>query len=140
MSIYSEILVWSADRPSWQRDALRRLLNAKLTEQDMQELLSICLADHGLVFPELPDVLAQPMSSAHVPSDEGLIGNVSIESICQVNYVSLLDSATHLEFDGSALTLIYGDNGSGKSGYAKILKKICRTRHAVVRICPNVFR
>nr|WP_292999924.1 AAA family ATPase [Nevskia sp.] len=26
------------------------------------------------------------------------------------------------------LTIIYGDNGSGKSGYARILKKVCRAR------------
>ena len=43
-----------------------------------------------------------------------------------------------LEFQPAGLTVIYGDNASGKSGYARILKKVCRARAAEKPILPNV--
>ncbi len=36
MKVLQEILVWSADRPTWQRDALRRLVvNGELSDDDI---------------------------------------------------------------------------------------------------------
>src|SRR3546814_232914 len=40
----------------------------------------------------------------------------------------LLASDQRLTFHRVGLTIIYGDNGSGKSGYARILKRACRAR------------
>ena len=37
------------------------------------------------------------------------------------------------------LTVVYGDNGSGKSGYARVIKKACRSRGAPPTIRPNAF-
>lgn len=37
------------------------------------------------------------------------------------------------------MTVIYGHNGSGKSGYARILGKVCRTRGRDRPVLPNVF-
>lgn len=37
------------------------------------------------------------------------------------------------------MNIIYGENGSGKSGYARILKKACNARDTKERILPNVF-
>ena len=37
------ILDWSKDRPAWQRDALRRIVQAqKLIEVDVEELSALC--------------------------------------------------------------------------------------------------
>ncbi len=36
------------------------------------------------------------------------------------------------------MTIIYGDNGMGKSGYARILKRACRARHPG-EIEPNIY-
>jgi energy-coupling factor transporter ATP-binding protein EcfA2 len=38
------------------------------------------------------------------------------------------------------LTVVYGDNGSGKSGYARVIKKACRARGGSAPIEPNVFK
>jgi energy-coupling factor transporter ATP-binding protein EcfA2 len=35
------------------------------------------------------------------------------------------------------LTVIYGDNGSGKSGYSRVLKRACRARDQMETIHPN---
>ena len=35
------------------------------------------------------------------------------------------------------MTVIYGDNGSGKSGYSRVLKRACRARDQSELILPN---
>lgn len=45
-----------------------------------------------------------------------------------MSHVNALASDQRLAFQPNGLTIIYGDNGSGKSGYSRILKKACRAR------------
>ena len=45
-----------------------------------------------------------------------------------VRHVNALAPDQRLTLHRVGLTIIYGDNGSGKSGYARILKKVCRAR------------
>src|ERR1019366_437702 len=42
-------------------------------------------------------------------------------------------------FGTSGLSVVYGDNSTGKSGYVRILKLACRARSKPKRILPNVF-
>ena len=63
MTVLQEILEWSKDRPDWQRDALRRLaLNGNLSVDDIQTLVEICKAAHGLA--ETQEVV--PLTKNHV--------------------------------------------------------------------------
>lgn len=43
-----------------------------------------------------------------------------------------------LRFAKKGLTVIYGDNGSGKSGYVRVLKHACRTRDRGAKILRDV--
>ena len=46
MNVLQEILIWSAGRPAWQRDALRRLITAgELSDDDLHDLTEICKGD-----------------------------------------------------------------------------------------------
>ena len=45
---------------------------------------------------------------------------------------------TLLGFAGTGLTVIYGDNASGKSGYVRVLKHACRTRDLGMKIFRDV--
>jgi len=62
MSVLQDILTWSEDpkRSLWQRIALRLLLvQPSLSDQDMEELVHVALAEHGHDGMEVaPDVLA----------------------------------------------------------------------------------
>ena len=44
-----------------------------------------------------------------------------------------------IPFGLNGLTVVYGQNGSGKSSYARILKRACRARDVKEPIHPNVF-
>lgn len=50
VDVLKEILDWSQTRPSWQRDALRRLVaQGELLEADISDLAEICKGGFGLV-------------------------------------------------------------------------------------------
>lgn len=52
MSVLKEVLKWSADRPAWQRDALRRLVETgEIVADDIPLLAEICKSSYGLVEP-----------------------------------------------------------------------------------------
>jgi len=123
-AVLQEILAWSADRPSWQRDALRRLVvNGELTNEDVDALTTICKGDHGLA----EKIGAEPLAKEHVPERGGAAQAVSLESIFHHMGVNALAENQTLKFAPN-LTIVYGDNGAGKTGYIRILKQACRAR------------
>lgn len=124
MNVLQEILSWSADRPTWQRDALRRLvMNGELSDGDIRALTEVCNGEHGLA--EKTEV--KPLSKEHVPDGEATAAAVSLESIFHHKGVNALAEDQRLKF-APGLTIVYGDNGAGKTGYIRILKQACRAR------------
>jgi len=132
------ILEWSADRPAWQRDALRRIVQAqKLTETDLPELVALCKRGHTLK-PSPTDPEAKPLEAAHLPANPGAGASVSLTAIRDVAAVNNLAPGQTLSFAPKGITVVYGDNAAGKSGYARILKRACRASHAEA-ILSNVY-
>ena len=124
VKILHEIWVWSQDRPAWQRDALRRLvLHGELSEDDLHELTQICKATHGLA--EQKEF--SPLTKQHLPDDHGGTATISLESIFHRRGVNALAEDQTLSF-GPSLTVVYGDNAAGKTGYIRVLKSACRAR------------
>ncbi|HGE2318757.1 TPA: AAA family ATPase [Pseudomonas aeruginosa] len=124
MTVLDDILNWSRDRPAWQRDALRRLVEkGELTEDDIAALTEICKAAHGLAEAQG----GVPLDTAHLPNRNAAQGAVALESIFHHEGVNALAQDQTLKF-GPRLTVVYGDNGAGKTGYTRILKTACRAR------------
>lgn len=124
MTVLDELLDWSKRRPLWQRDALRRLiLNGDLSEEDIRDLAEICKASHGLA----EHKGAQPLAKVHMPNQGAPGAPVSLQSIFHRRGVNALAESQTLTFAPS-LTVVYGDNAAGKTGYIRILKGACRAR------------
>jgi DNA repair ATPase RecN len=124
VKVLQEILTWSAERPTWQRDALRRLVvNGELSDDDIRELTEVCKGDHGLI----EKVEIKPLAKEHVPERDGAVAAVSLDSIFHHKGVNALAEDQTLKF-APGLTIVYGDNGAGKTGYIRILKQACRAR------------
>ncbi|HPE70738.1 MAG TPA: ATP-binding protein [Candidatus Competibacter sp.] len=135
-TVLETILEWSADRPLWQRDALRRIIvSGSLTDADIGELVDLCKQGKGAPVGELRAV---PLEKIHLPANPGQTAAVSLLSIADVTGVNNLAAGQTLGFEPNGITIIYGDNGAGKSGYARILKRACRARHAGI-IESNVY-
>lgn len=129
------IVSWSEKRPMWQRDALRRLCRKDvLDDEDYTALMAVAKGDK---------TAAQPLKHEHVPSPVSAYSTVNLKSIRNNENVNALEPGQTLSFEkGNGITIIYGDNGSGKSGYARILKSACRARMNVrdkQDIKPNIY-
>jgi energy-coupling factor transporter ATP-binding protein EcfA2 len=124
MAVLDEILTWSKDRPPWQRDALRRLVErGELGEEDILDLTETCKSGYGLA--EAPEY--EPLAADHLPCTDATHGAVALDSIFHHTGVNALADNQTLKF-GPRLTIVYGDNGAGKTGYIRILKSACRAR------------
>jgi energy-coupling factor transporter ATP-binding protein EcfA2 len=71
---------------------------------------------------------AVPMEAMHLRDPDRTQGEVYVRQVHGVRHVNALATDQRLTLHRVGLTIIYGDNGSGKSGYARILKRACRAR------------
>ncbi|MFO2976480.1 AAA family ATPase [Legionella pneumophila serogroup 3] len=124
MRVLQEILEWSHSRPTWQREALRRLvINGEILDEDIPILIQICKHAHGLA----EELEIRPLDESHVPDSTTGSEPVSLVSIFHHRGVNALADDQTLKF-APTLTVVYGDNGAGKTGYIRILKDACRAR------------
>ncbi len=131
-AVLASLVEWSADCPAWQRDAMRRLCEKDTLEStDIDALISICKSKSDAV----------PITVDHIRDPAAARFTVSLKRLHSVQHVNALAPSEELTFDKTGITVIYGDNGSGKSGYARILKKMCRARTAnrTDNILPNIY-
>ncbi len=133
MALEEDIVSWSKDRPAWQREVMRRTATgAVLSDDDYDQLVEAVLQapdpDPGATF-----------GLEHLPKISAQDSPVRIVSIAKPEHVNALSSDQPLTFEPNGLTIVYGDNGSGKSGYARLLKRFTRARHQE-EVLSDVFR
>ncbi len=121
--VYRDLLDWSLSLPRWQQELLRRVVSQSgISSEEIEELAVACIAE-----------AEQQPSPYHTFSDVDLPTTVAnsapsqLLSLDDLHDVNALLSGQSLSF-GSQLTVVYGDNASGKSGYARVLKKVYRAR------------
>jgi energy-coupling factor transporter ATP-binding protein EcfA2 len=130
-----EIFDWSQKQPAWRQDALRRILTGPFTQTDENECLELLKAEQGLLKTKLtPNAL----SKGHLPAYSQSATTLRLTALDQVSNVNRLSSDAALTFTSNGITIIYGDNGSGKTGFIRILKKACRAKDHE-RILPNIY-
>jgi energy-coupling factor transporter ATP-binding protein EcfA2 len=141
MATIDDVIAWANTLPAWQGDAVRRLLVAgeqPLGAQDYSEILALAKADLKLAPP--PDnVKPVPPAAGKFSGAPSTKVAVKLLSIDDVRDVNIIKSGQTLPFAENGVTIVYGDNGSGKSGYSRILKLACQARDKDERILPNVF-
>jgi energy-coupling factor transporter ATP-binding protein EcfA2 len=141
MATIDDVITWAKSLPAWQGDAVRRFLvacDAPLSTQDYSEVLALAKADLKLAPP--------PNNMKPIPPAAGMFSGtpaaataVKLLAICDVRNVNIIQPGQAQPFAENGVTVVYGGNGSGKSGYSRILKLACRARDKDERILPNVF-
>ena len=135
-TVLEKILDWSKGRPLWQRDALKHILQKnQITDQDIEDFLKIIKNEKA---GKLDELSLNPLSEDDLPSNPGADTSVNITKLSNISYVNNLADDQELAFSNNGISVIYGGNGSGKSGYTRILKSACRARHRD-RILTNIF-
>ena len=135
---YEELLDWARGRPPWQQDALRRLaLHGELTDDDFAALQLQIQCAAGLPTENVPDPV--PLAAEHLSHAASNAPKTVLASLGPVRHVDRLSSdQPPLRFAVNGITLVYGANASGKSGYCRIARQLCRSL-GPVELRGNVY-
>ncbi len=140
-SVFDIIFKWSNSLPLWQRDTLRRLIvKGDLTDNNINELIDLCKIENGYPVTIQPFPVVSPLSKADIPTYLADSGDICLCEIRNVQNVNAQAPDQVIPFFSKGLTVVYSDNASEKSGYARILKQCCRSRARGERILLNVFK
>ena len=132
MTLEELIVAWSQTRPTWQREVMSRVATGdRLSDADYDELVDVIVEER----PSPKSTFGTKQLPQTTPNDP----SVRILAIDKLQHVNALESSQPLRFEPNGLTIIFGDNGSGKSGYARLLKRITRARHQE-DVHSDVFR
>lgn len=130
MTIEQDIRTWALTRPAWQQDVLVALSRGETHDDAIAEL-----ADRLL----MPDSAKPNTAAKNLTLGAAEPKQVWIKSICNVKGVNALATDQTLAFAPDGLTINYGNNGSGKSGYARVIKAMVSARHSSL-VLPDVYQ
>ncbi|MCT1869465.1 AAA family ATPase [Micrococcus luteus] len=131
-SIEQDILNWAKGRSVWQRNLLKRIARGEAIDDAYIASVAQAIVEKKVTL-ETPELAA-----ADLPTGTAGGNTVQLGSIGELKFVNaLLDDQT-LTFGATGVTVIYGDNGSGKSGYARLVKSVVGARHHE-EILPDAF-
>ncbi len=128
-----DLNTWFADRPKWLQEAASLLLTkGRLADEDVDALFRKCLRE--VDSEDTTAAAAFPTDAFHAESASAL----RLCSIGNVKGINALAPRSPLDFGPDNMAVVYGGNGSGKSGYVRILKHLCGARNPGT-LHPNVF-
>ena len=126
---------WFSARPKWVQTAAARLAASRKFPSDVEieQLTDLCVAEAngeaGAVFETVPN----GMLGASVGTS-----SFKLSKLDKVVGVNAIRHNASLDFGNSDLSVVFGMNGSGKSGYSRLLKHACGARRKS-DLLPDVF-
>ena len=129
MSAFNEVVNWAKSLPKWQQSIVKGVLDGNMFDSVMIEKIAEWAIDDS----ELDNDMLDGFSDVDLSVEA-----TRLISICELSNINNLQDGSNLEFSGSGLTVVYGQNGAGKSGYSRIIKKCCRSRDKDAEILGNV--
>lgn len=119
------IAAWANEQDEWVRWLCQRVLQTggSLSPSEVQEAHSLLRQEKGLDPRDHSEV--GPLSAGN--SDEHETERLEIRTLEEISGVNALSGDSVIEFH-RGLTLLYGENGTGKTGFARILKAAANSR------------
>ena len=118
-NVFSEIVKWAEELVYWEQVALDKILTGvEYSDEDYDELLDYLLEENQLTERKSERKLLSFQKGLFQSADTGQ--TVLLNQITSLQNVNALVPGQTLTF-GPQLTAIFGRNGSGKSGYARVL-------------------
>jgi energy-coupling factor transporter ATP-binding protein EcfA2 len=132
MALNEDLATWAAARPDWQKDAVARFCrNETLSAADIA-----AIADQ-LIEGTYPTVSG--IRAADVPGSTAAGDPVMLAQVTEVAGVNALLPDQTLSFGAGGLTIIFGNNASGKSGYARLIREAVTARVKADHLLGDVF-
>jgi len=130
----ADLTKWFSERPQWLQIAATRLLQqSELSDKDVSEFATLCQQEADGKLPKTP------CSFPSTAFSHGVSGTLRLCSISDIEGVNALAPRKPLEFGKGNITIVYGNNGSGKSGYVRLLKHVCGARETGI-LHRNVYK
>lgn len=122
-NILEQLPEWLSERPKWLQIAAKRLLEqSEFSDDDYSTFAMYCRK-------EAEDKLSETVGSlSNITFSRGAGGTLRLCSISEIKGVNALAPRRPLEFGKENFSIVYGKNGSGKSGYVRLLKHVCGAR------------
>jgi ABC-type cobalamin/Fe3+-siderophores transport system ATPase subunit len=129
MNVLYEIIEWAKDLHKWQQLAIKTILDGSAFDTaKIDEIISAALDDSKIKDGLLDQLIYSEKNNS----------KVCLVNIAELNNINNLKDGESLSFNTAGLTVVYGQNGAGKSGYTRIIKKCCRSRDKNTAILGNV--
>jgi len=119
------LVTWASQQDGWIRllTAETILARQEISEDTLDKIYEHFLAEKRLSDTPAPEIPKLELDETESVTEESL----ELKSISNVQGVNALATDQTLDFD-SSLTILFGQNASGKTGYARILKRISAVR------------
>jgi hypothetical protein len=130
----SMLVAWANQQDGWVRTAIGQVIESgrELSETQLSALVDQFLVEKGFddqrKAEEIPPL---PEPESDVSTEDVL----ELKQLAGIRGVNALAEDQVLEFDPS-LTILFGQNGAGKTGYSRVLKRLAAVRTAE-EILPN---
>lgn len=126
---------WLIMRPKWLQAAAKHYITfGEFDDTSIGRYAILCQQEADNEFPEIDYHFSDNTFNT---KDHEIIRLNSISDIAGVNKLA---PKKPLDFGSSNISIIYGNNGSGKSGYVRLLKHICGSRDCTRGLLhKNVF-
>ena len=121
------LIEWANDRDHWIRKLVADVIatRSELSDPRIADLSELFLREKGLIQGEQPNVEEIVASEVSAPAAKAL----QIVSIEHIENVNALEPDQKIAFH-PRLTICFGENASGKTGYVRILKRAAAVRTA----------
>jgi energy-coupling factor transporter ATP-binding protein EcfA2 len=133
-----ETIAWIDKRPNWLVSSINLLFknNRPFSQNEINDLADKCIQEAKLKKGKTK--IDKKAFSSYFGTNTNK-GTVQLKSLSNIKGINNLNPKEPLELSSDNITIVYGRNGSGKSGYVRILKKACGARKTEDLLC-DVFK
>ena len=116
---------WVNQHPEWLRSLVDAILHSpdQLSDADITRAYNLFIHQKEPATPNDPPHPAIALRTDDITLDMPIV----LERLAQVKGVNALTSNSEITFN-PGLTLLFGENGTGKTGYSRIIKHIAQSR------------
>ena len=134
----NEIVRWRNNLIDWQKITFDILCEkGELEDSDEEKILDLIRDKYGLLKDKKIEI-ESPEDVKEFIEQKVEEPKVILKKMYDLKNVNALCKGEFIDFGEESLTVIYGKNATGKSGYSRVLKNACKARDKE-KIIPNIY-
>lgn len=140
-TIGEQIADWLSRQPKWFSFALHASATGEMTSQIVEGIAKKACQENGLQasFGD-DDSLLKEFTEEDLLSLKSSERTIVLDSVTANKGVNALTDDAELKLEHGGITVVYGENGSGKSGFSRLIRNSCTSRAGATELLPNVFK